>query len=69
MLVSKKEWQLRQIKQQLQLKKPYAYLFVDNNYLKEIEVIIYEMGYNIFYRDKIFFRTGLFLKMKELKGD
>lgn len=69
MLVSKKEWELRQIKQQLQLKKPYAYLLVDNNYLKEIEVIIDGMGYNIFYRDKLFFRTGLFLKMKELKGD
>ena len=51
MLVSKKEWELRQIKQQLQLKKPYAYLLVDNNYLKEIEVIIDGMGYNIFYRD------------------
>ena len=57
-----KEWQLRKIKQQLQLKKPYAYLFVDNDYLKEIEVIIKEMGYTIFYRDKLFFSTGLFLE-------
>ena len=62
MLVSKKEWLLREIKQQLQLKKPYAYLFVDNNCLKEIEAIVEEMGYKIFYRDKLFFRTGLFLE-------
>ena len=59
---SNKEWQLRKIKQQLELKKPYAYLFVDNDYLKEIEVIIEEMGYKIFYRDKLFFSTGLFLE-------
>lgn len=57
-----KEWQLRKIKQQLQLKKPYAYLFVDNDYLKEIETIIQEYGYKIFYRDKLFFSTGLFLE-------
>lgn len=57
-----KELQLRKIKQQLQLKKPYAYLFVDNDYLKEIETIIDEYGYKIFYRDKLFFSTGLFLE-------
>ena len=60
-----KEWQLRKIKQQLQLKKPYAYLFVDNDYLKEIEKIIKEYGYKIFYRDKLFFSTGLFLEKVE----
>ena len=57
-----KEWQLRKIKQQLQLKKHYVYLFVDNDYLKEIETIIKEYGYKIFYRDKLFFSTGLFLE-------
>lgn len=57
-----KEWQLTTIKRQLQLKKPYAYLFVDNDYLKEIETIIDEYGYKIFYRDKLFFSTGLFLE-------
>ena len=59
---SNKEWQLRKIKRQLQLKKTYAYLFVDNDYLKEIETIIDEYGYKIFYRDKLFFSTGLFLE-------
>lgn len=58
---SQKEWQLRKIKQQLQLKKPYDYLFVDNDDLGEIETIIEEYGYKIFYRDKLFFSTGLFL--------
>ena len=57
-----KEWQLRKIKKQLELKKPYAYLFIDNDDLKEIETIIDEMGYKIFYRDKLFFSTGLFLE-------
>ena len=61
MMRTNKEWQLTKIKQQLQLKKPYAYLFVDNDYLKEIETIIKEYGYKIFYRDKLFFSTGLFL--------
>ena len=60
-----KEWLLKKIKQQLQLKKQYAYLFVDNEQLKEIEVIVEEMGYNIFYRDKLFFSTGLFLERIE----
>ena len=60
-----KEWQLRKIKQQLQLNKPYAYLFVDNDDLGEIEKIIDEMGYKIFYSDKLFFSTGLFLKKVE----
>ena len=59
---SHKEWQLRKIKQQLELKKPYAYLFIDNDDLKEIENIIKEYGYTIFYRDKLFFSTGLFLE-------
>lgn len=62
---SHKEWQLRKIKQQLQLKKPYAYLFVYNDYLSEIEKIIDEMGYKIFYRDKLFFSTDLFLEKKK----
>lgn len=57
-----KEWQLRKIKQQLQLKKPYVYFFVDNDDLSEIEKIIDEMGYKIFYRDKLFFSTGIFLE-------
>ena len=57
-----KEWQLSKIKQELQLKKPYVYLFVDNDDLCEIEKIIDEMGYKIFYRDKLFFSTGLFLE-------
>lgn len=62
---SNKEYQLNKIKQQLQLKKTYAYLFIDNDYIKEIETIIDEMGYNIFYRDKLFFSTGLFLEKVE----
>lgn len=57
-----KEYQLTKIKKQLKLKKTYVYLFVDNDYMKEIELIIEEMGYNIFYRDKLFFSTGLFLE-------
>ena len=65
MMKTNKEYQLTKIKQQLQLKKPYAYLFVDNYYIKEIETIIDEMGYNIFYRDKLFFSTGLFLKRND----
>ena len=60
-----KEYQLKKIKQQLQLKKPYAYLFVDNDYIKEIEQIIDDLGYNIFYRDKLFFSSGLFLEKVE----
>ena len=64
---STKEWRLTRMKQQLQLNKPYAYLFVDIDDLKEIKKIIKENGYKIFYRNKLFFSIELFLKKKKVK--
>ena len=62
---SRKEWQFNKLRNSLKLNKPYVYFLADNDDLKEIEVIIDEMGYKIFYRDKLFFSTGLFLKKVE----
>lgn len=62
-----KEWRLTRMKQQLQLNKPYAYLFVDIDDLKEIKKIIKDNGYKIFYRNKLFFSIELFLKKKKVK--
>lgn len=64
---STKEWRLTRMKQQLQINKPYAYLFVDIDDLKEIKKIIKENGYKIFYRNKLFFSIELFLKKKKVK--
>ena len=64
---STKEWRLTRMKQQLQLNKPYAYLFVDIDDLKEIKKIIKDNGYKIFYRNKLFFSVELFLKKKKVK--
>lgn len=64
---STKEWRLTRMKQQLQLNKPYAYLFVDIDDLKEIKKIIKDNGYKIFYRNKLFFHNELFLKKKKVK--
>ena len=64
---STKEWRLTRMKQQLQLNKPYAYLFVDIDDLKEIKKIIKDNGYKIFYRNNLFFSIELFLKKKKVK--
>lgn len=64
---STKEWRLTRMKQQLQLNKPYAYLFVDIDDLKEIKKIIKDNGYKIFYRNELFFSVELFLKKKKVK--
>lgn len=60
--MANKEWQLNKLRNSLKLNKPYVYFFVDNNDLGEIETIIKEYDYKIFYRDKLFFSTGLFLE-------
>ena len=60
-----KKWQLNKLRDSLKLNKPYVYFFADNNDLCEIETIIKEYGYKIFYRDKLFFSTGLFLEKVE----
>lgn len=57
-----KEWQLKKLRDSLKLNKPYVYFFAYNDDLGEIESIIKEYGYKIFYRDKLFFSTGLFLE-------
>ena len=59
---SNKEWQFTKLRNSLKLNKPYVYFLADNDYLGEIEKIINEYGYKIFYRDKLFFITGLFLE-------
>ena len=59
------EWQLKKLRDSLKLNKPYVYFFADNNYIKEIEKIIEEYGYKIFYRDKLFFSSGLFFEKVE----
>ena len=59
---SHKEWQLNKLRNSLKLNKQYVHFLADNDDLKEIENIIKEMGYKIFYRDKLFFSTGLFLE-------
>lgn len=63
--MANKEWQLNKLRNSLKLNKPYVYFFVDNNDLGEIETIIKEYDYKIFYRDKLFFSTGLFLEKVE----
>lgn len=60
-----KKWQFTKLRNSLKLNKPYVYFFADNDDLVEIEAIVEEMGYNIFYRDKLFFSTGLFLEKVE----
>ena len=62
---SNKEWQLKKLRDSLKLNKPYVHFLADNDDLGEIEKIIDERGYKIFYRDKLFFSTGLFLKKVE----
>ena len=62
---SNKEWEFTRLRNNLKLNKPYVYFFADNDYLVEIEKIIDEYGYKIFYRDKLFFSTGLFLEKVE----
>ena len=57
-----REWQFKKLRNSLKLNKPYVHFLADNDDLKEIENIIKEMGYKIFYRDKLFFSTGLFLE-------
>ena len=59
---SNKEWQLKKLRDSLKLNKPYVYFLADDDYLGEIETIIKEYGYKIFYRDKLFFSTVLFLE-------
>ena len=62
---SNKEWQFTKLRNSLKLNKPYVHFLADNDDLDGIEKIIDEMGYKIFYRDKLFFSTGLFLKNVE----
>ena len=62
---SHKEWQFQKLRNSLKLNKPYVHFLADNDDLGEIEKIIDEMGYKIFYRDKLFFSTGLFLEKVE----
>ena len=59
---SHKEWQFNKLRNSLKLNKPFVHFLADNDDLKEIENIIKEYGYKIFYRDKLFFSTGLFLE-------
>ena len=60
-----KKWLLNKLRDSLKLNKPYVYFLADNDDLVEIEAIVEEMGYNIFYRDTLFFSTGLFLEKVE----
>lgn len=62
---SLKEWQFTKLRNSLKLNKPYVYYFANNDDLGEIETIIEEYGYKIFYRDKLFFSTGLFCEKVE----
>lgn len=62
---SNKEWQLNKLRNSLKLNKPYVHYLANNDDLGEIEKIIQEYGYKIFYRDKLFFITGLFLEKVE----
>ena len=62
---SNKEWQLKKLRDSLKLNKLYVHYLANNDYLGEIEKIINEYGYKIFYRDKLFFSTGLFLEKVE----
>lgn len=62
MMRTNKEWQFTKLRNSLKLNKPYVHYLANNDYLKEIETIIDEYGYKIFYRDKLFFSTGLFLE-------
>lgn len=62
---SHKEWQLKKLRDSLKLNKLYVHFLADNDDLGEIEKIINEYGYKIFYRDKLFFSTGLFLEKVE----
>ena len=64
-MMANKEWQLNKLRNSLKLNKPYVYFLADNDDLGEIETIINEYGYKIFYRDKLFFSTGLFLEKVE----
>ena len=59
---SNKEWQLKKLRDSLKLNKPYVHYLANNDDLGEIEKIVGEYGYKIFYRDKLFFSTGLFLE-------
>lgn len=61
-MTANKEWQLNKLRNSLKLNKPYVYFLADNDDLGEIEKIINEYGYKIFYQDKLFFSTGLFLE-------
>lgn len=62
---SNKEWEFKRLRNNLKLNKPYVHFLADNDDLVEIEKIIKEHGYKIFYRDKLFFSTGLFLEKVE----
>jgi hypothetical protein len=62
---SQKEWQFTKLRNSLKLNKPYVHFLADNGDLGEIENIIKEYGYKIFYRDKLFFITGLFCEKVE----
>ena len=64
-MMANKEWQLTKLRNSLKLNKPYVYFLADNGDLGEIEKIVEEYGYKIFYRDKLFFSTGLFLEKVE----
>ena len=64
---SNKEWQFTKLRNSLKLNKPYVYFLADNDDLGEIEKIIKENGYKIFYRNKLFFSIELFLKKKKVK--
>lgn len=59
---SNKEWQFTKLRNSLKLNKQYVYFLAYNDDLGEIEKIIKEYGYKIFYRDTLFFSTGLFLE-------
>ena len=62
---SNKEWQFNKLRNSLKLNKPFVHFLADNDDLKEIENIIKEYCYKIFYRDKLFFTCDLFLKRVE----
>ena len=62
---SNKEWQFTKLRNSLKLNKQFVHFLADNDDLGEIEKIVKEYGYKIFYRDKLFFSTGLFLEKVE----
>ena len=62
---SNKEWEFTRLRNSLKLNKPFVHFLANNDDLGEIESIIKEYSYKIFYLDKLFFSTGLFLEKVE----